>query len=152
MEYEYGYIYGGFFVVGYCHFIHEYCQKNQVDKVLFLSRDGDILSQVYDMLYPEENTEYVYWSRKAATKLMESSDRYDYFRRFLDHKVNHQITIKDIFKSMELEHMLSDLPEKDMEKAYLTSENVKLVKKFLLEHWDDVLASYEWEHYVAKVY
>ena len=28
MEYEYGYIYGGLFAVGYCAFIHEYCEKN----------------------------------------------------------------------------------------------------------------------------
>ena len=59
-EYEYGYIYGGLFAVGYCNFIHEYCGLHRTDKVLFLSQDGDILSQVYRMLYPDENTEYVY--------------------------------------------------------------------------------------------
>ena len=108
-EYEYGYIYGGLFVVGYCHFVHEYCRLYQVDKVLFLSRDGDILSQVYRKLYPEENTEYVYWSRKAAVKLMASADRYDYFKRFLDHKVNQKLSLEEIFRSMELEELLTEL-------------------------------------------
>ena len=88
MEYEYGYIYGGLFVVGYCTFIHEYCKKNQIDKVLFLSRDGDTLKQVYDYLYPKEDTIYVYWSRKSATKLETSFDKHDYFRRFIYHKIN----------------------------------------------------------------
>lgn len=152
MEYEYGYIYGGFFVVGYCNFIHEYCKQNQIDKILFLSRDGDILSQVYRKLYPDERIEYALWSRKVATKLMASSDRYDYFRRFLYHKVNQGISLEEIFKSMELEHLLCKLPERSLRKAVLTSDNVKGIKAFLLEHWDEVLLSYDREHQAAKQY
>lgn len=109
MEYEYGYLYGGLFVVGYCSFIHDYCKKNQVEKLLFLSRDGDILKQVYDALYPGENTEYVYWSRKAATKLMANEDKHDYFRRFIYHKVNQKYTIRDILHSMELDFLVDEL-------------------------------------------
>lgn len=152
MEYEYGYIYAGLFVVGYCRFIHDYCQKNQVDKLLFLSRDGDILSQVYEKMYPGENIEYVYWSRKAATKLMASSDRYDYLRRFVDHKVNQNITIEKVFSSMELDIMIEKLPASLSTEDKLTSENVKKVKKFFVENWDDILACYEEEHEAAKAY
>ena len=152
MEYEYGYIYGGFFVVGYCHFIHDYCKKNGIEKILFLSRDGDILSQVYAKLYPDEQTDYVYWSRKAATKLMASSDRYDFFRRFLDHKVNQEISLNKIFKSMELDHMLILLPKGLQPEDKLTTENVKQVKKFFQENWSTVEASYENEHKAAKAY
>ena len=97
----------------YCSFIREYCRFHQVDKVLFLSRDGDILSQVYRKLYPQENTEYVYWSRKAAVKLMAASDRYDFFRRFLDHKVNQKLSLEEIFRPMELEALLNELQQCD---------------------------------------
>ncbi len=97
----------------YCSFILEYCRFHQVDKVLFLSRDGDILSQVYRKLYPQENTEYVYWSRKAAVKLMAASDRYDFFRRFLDHKVNQKLSLEEIFRPMELEALLNELQQCD---------------------------------------
>ena len=83
MEYEYGYIYGGLFVLGYCNFIHEYFLNEKPDKLLFLSRDGDILKKIYDMLYPGDPTEYVLWSRKAAVRLMASYDKHDYFRRFI---------------------------------------------------------------------
>ena len=51
MEYEYGFIYGGLFVLGYCQFIHKYCTSHKIDKILFLSRDGDILKQVYDQIF-----------------------------------------------------------------------------------------------------
>ena len=111
MEYEYGFIYGGLFVLGYCNFIHDYCQNHGIDKVLFLSRDGDILKQVYDLLYPESCTEYVYWSRKAATKLMAGEDKHDYFRRFIYHKVNQNITIREILHSMELDFLLEELDD-----------------------------------------
>lgn len=152
MEYEYGYIYGGLFVLGYCQFIHEYGKAHGVDKILFLSRDGDIVRQVYQKLYPEEQTEYVYWSRKAAAKLMAASDRYDYFRRFLYHKVNQKITIREIFQSMELEDLLNKLPKSLRPNQELTGTNVKEVKEFLMKHWKTVLRTYGPEHRAASVY
>lgn len=177
LEYEYGYIYGGLFVVGYCNFVHEYCRLHQIDKVLFLSRDGDVLSKVYQKLYPDENTEYVYWSRKAAAKLMASSDRYDYFRRFLDHKVNQKLSLEKIFCSMELEPLLDDLLAGAAEQSGinclqdtrdelpaqgaagtlqksddLTSENLLSIKKLLTANWERVLECYREEHEAAGVY
>lgn len=78
IDYEYGYVYGGLFVVGYCHFIHEYYEQHYLDQLLFLARDGDILRRVYQKLYPDDRTVYVYWSRKAATKLMADEDKHDF--------------------------------------------------------------------------
>lgn len=104
-EYEYGFIYGGLFVLGYCHFIHEYCCRHGVEKLLFLSRDGDVLREVYDGLYPDDNTAYVCWSRGAATKLMAEFDSYDYFRRFLCHKVNQGISVGEALEAMGLQSL-----------------------------------------------
>ncbi len=111
IEYEYGYLYGGLFVLGYCQFIHEYVQKHGTDRILFLSRDGDILRQVYSLLYPDEKTEYVYWSRKAATKLMADEDKHDYFRRFIYHKINQEYSIRKILHSMELDFLEGELDD-----------------------------------------
>lgn len=175
-EYEYGYIYGGLFVTGYCQFIHEYVQMHGVEKILFLARDGDVLQKAYRLLYyasvtdeadvekedsvadatkvekadaaadatkPVE-TEYVYWSRLAATKLTAGRFKYDYFRRFLYHKVDQQYTIRQIFESMELGALLRRCQTRTRVKmdAYLTNKNVETIKAFLLECWDEVLESY----------
>lgn len=163
MEYEYGFIYGGLFAVGYCVFIHNYIKQNNVDRILFLSRDGDILKQVYDFLYPCADTQYVYWSRAAALKLTADENRYDFFRRFLHHKVNKGKSISDILKEMELGQLIEKLsgnnadenekPElQPSKKGYynilkiiedeLTDENVELVKEFLLDNWVDILSIY----------
>ncbi|MCR5846598.1 MAG: HAD hydrolase-like protein [Lachnospiraceae bacterium] len=178
MEYEYGFVYGGIFVLGYCNFIHDYCHKNNIDKLLFLSRDGDILIKAYDYMFPGENTEYVYWSRKAATKLMADYDRHDYFRRFIYHKINQDYTIKDILKSMEIEFLVDELSDwkgiwekwnkehykgKDyeaVEKKYidlkpddeLTEKNGYLLRRFIDAKWDKVLKYYSEQEKAAKEY
>lgn len=152
MEYEYGFIYGGLFVTGYCAFIHDYCKKHQIDKVLFLSRDGDVLRQAYELLFPEERVEYVYWSRRVATKLMAGEDKYDYFRRFLYHKVNQGISLEDVLKSMELEFLIVELPKTLPQSTALTDKNVEEIKIFLEYNWSEILSVYEAEQEVAKAY
>ena len=148
-EYELGFIYGGIFVFGYCQFIHEYAKNHVIDKLLFLSRDGDVIKKVYEYLYPEETTkcEYVYWSRTVATKLMAKHDRYDFLRRFVDHKVNQKITLEEVYKSMELEALL-----KENKAIYLTDKNAKDVKRTLLNHWQDVVSQYENLSKAGKLY
>jgi len=165
-EYELGFIYGGIFVLGYCQFIHEYVRTHDIDKILFLSRDGDILNQVYTMLYPEESgegkTEYVYWSRLAATKMGAGYYKYDYFRRFLYHKVNQGYTLLAVFTTMELEDMLEGCVEhlngkKIGTKYYysgslLTGEIVDIIKEYLTKRWEEVLEHYKEQLEAGRIY
>ncbi len=144
MEYEYGFIYGGLFVTGYCQFINQYCKEHQIDKVLFLSRDGDILKQAYDLMYPEEDTEYIYWSRAAAVKLMAGYNKYDYFLRYIYHKTNKGFTIREIITSMELKPMLSKMAEEGFAPDnLLTGKNADKLKYFLLENFKEIISLYQ---------
>lgn len=108
--YEFGYLYGGLFVVGYCQFIHEFVKNNSIDKVLFLSRDGDILLKVYERMYPEQKSivEYAYWSRLAATKLCAHRFKAFYLERMVYHKVNQGYSLKSIFETMEIYPLLKE--------------------------------------------
>lgn len=158
MEYEFGFVYGGLFVLGYCQFIHEYVSTHDIDKILFLARDGDILNQVYTKLYQNEakNCEYVYWSRLAATKMAARYFKYDYFRRFLYHKVNQGYTFEKIFESMEISDMLEDCLT-EIEKGYtrkteVTDKNVEYIKGYLMNHWQNVLDHYEEQLEAGKIY
>ena len=149
IDYELGYIYGGFFVLGYCQFIHQYVKNHSIDKLLFLSRDGDVIKKVYEYLYPEDKNkcEYVYWSRTVATKLMAKWDRYDCLRRFVDHKVNQNITLEEVYQSMGLEDML----EGD-NKVVLTDKNAKAIKEQLISKWQEVLEHYQELSKAGKLY
>lgn len=153
--YEFGFVYGGLFVLGYCKWIHDWAEKNEADKILFLARDGDILSKVYSKMYPQEQEKqkwnYVYWSRLAAVKMSANYYKYDYFRRFLYHKVNQNYTMNQIFASMELEDMLPKMKNYKGD-TLLTDKNVEAVKVFLQKHWDEVLKHYEEQIAAGKAY
>lgn len=150
-EYEYGFTYGGLFVLGYCHFIHDYVVKNNIDKILFLSRDGDILKQAYDYVF-NDNTEYFYWSRKTAVKLMAKYDKYDYFRRFLYHNINKGKTISEILRSMELTGIEKTWQSDLSLNEKLTEKNVNHLKLIIEERWDMVLKAYQGQNDAAKAY
>ena len=173
IDYEYGYVYGGLFVVGYCHFIHEYYEQHYLDQLLFLARDGDILRRVYQKLYPDDRTVYVYWSRKAATKLMADEDKHDFFRRFIYHKVNQKVTIGEALRSMELVQLLPDLS--DWQEIWdvwerksgagrkqkfidlraedeLTDKNAYLLRRFIEAKWERVMTHYEEQQVAAEKY
>lgn len=155
-EYEYGYLYGGLFVTGYCQFIHDFAGKEGVDKVLFFSRDGDILCRAYRSLYPEEEGrwEYVYWSRLAAAKLTAGYYKYDYFRRFLEHKKNQGYTLKSIVQSMELDDMLQGLCETTglSAKDALTDKNIDVCRQYFDHHWEEVKNHYKEQQQAARQY
>ena len=158
-DYEMGYCLGGLLAVGYCQFIHEHMGK-ECDRILFFSRDGDILYQVYGMLYPQECEEkaiYAYWSRLAALKLTAEYYKQEYFRRFLEHKAGKGYSLREILYSMELEDMQKEaeayLKKRDgKEEICLTAENVKPLKCFLKENWLQVLSHYEKENEAARQY
>lgn len=173
-DYELGFIYGGYFVLGYCQYIHACAKQAGWDKLLFLSRDGDVVKQVYDKLYGDEiPTEYVYWSRTAATKLGAEFYKFDFLRRFVDHKVNQDNSMRKVMESADLEDMLPDMIQhfpafvEEMlqsdrvfgmseaskatarkesniaEDTRLTEKNGWLVREYLLANWEQVVAHYE---------
>lgn len=146
-EYEYGYIYGGLFVTGYCRFIHEYVHREKKEQIMFLARDGDVLMKAYKILFPEDADmcRYVYWSRLAAAKMAAGYFKYDYFRRFLYHKVNQGYSLEKILAAMELDDMMDSLC-RDMSLTpaeELTDKNVKKIKGYFMKSWNHVWAHYE---------
>ncbi len=154
--YEYGFIYGGLFVAGYCRFIHRLAQERAVDKLLFLSRDGAVLLQAYRLLYPGETdrTVYAYWSRLAAVKLSAFYYKAEYFRRFIDHKAGQGFTLEEILGGMELPDLVQEmcLEIKAHPKDQLTNKNREDVKSYLQRHWKEVLRHYAGQSAAGRQY
>lgn len=151
--YEYGYTYAGFLVLGYCNYIHKYVKNNGIDKVLFLSRDGYILKSVYDKLYPEENTEYVYWSRSAATKLTVKKFRNELLLRYIKYKIPRKMTLEKILKAMDLPQMQKPLEKNELyPDTVLTKQNYEDIVKVFIDNWDIVIKRFEKSNCAAKEY
>lgn len=156
--YEFGFVYGGLFVYGYCRFIHDYVQKNGIERTLFLARDGDVLMKAYLRMYPEEKDRcsYVLWSRIAGTRMTADYFKYDYFRRFLYHKLNQNYSLAQIFGSMELSDLLPGFLAQSggryTEKSVLDQEAADEVRHYLSGRWEDVLSHYEEESEAGRDY
>lgn len=54
-------------LLGFSKWLHEQLEKEHIDKVFFLSREGKILQKAYEILYPDDKKEkrYLYVSRQA---------------------------------------------------------------------------------------
>jgi len=154
-QYEYGYIYAGIYALGYVNWIHEYSKQNNLDKVVFLARDSDILKTVYDMLYDDIPSEYMYWGRLPSFKYTFSRDLYGYIKRNIYDRINRKSIIKigkllDLLDISFLENKLSNynLHQDD----YLNEENAIFVQNLIIEHKKEISLAYQNEKEIAKKY
>lgn len=151
--YEYGYTYAGFLALGYCNYIHNYVKNNNIEKILFLSRDGHILKAVYDKLFPDEKTEYVYWSRSAATKLTVKKFRNELLLRYIKYKIPRNMTLEKILAAMDLPQMQKPLEQSGLTPDnVLTKENYEDIVKVFTENWDIVVKRFERSNKAAEEY
>ena len=146
--YEYGYKCGGLLVLGYCGFIYRTAKEKNADKILFFSRDGYILKQIFDSLYKDIPTEYVYWSRSAATKLCADIFPFDYVRRFISHKVNRGIALGEVFDAMELSCEAFSLNPDEL----LTKANEKRISELIFGNIHVITKAYSKSFDAAEKY
>lgn len=52
---------------GFCQWIHEKRHELGLNKLLFFARDGQLVFNCYQKMYPDEICEYVYFSRRSLT-------------------------------------------------------------------------------------
>lgn len=158
-EFEFGFIYGGLFAVGYCQFIHRYVEENNIDKILFFSRDGDILMQVYEQLYPMERDKcrYAYWSRLSSTKLSVRVLKSHYIERMIRHKIGQGYTLADIFHTMELDDMLQDFLHQFRQEGYSAEHSfderlAERLQEYIDLRWEIVCQHYDTQVEEGKKY
>lgn len=65
--YQIGYQTLGPLLFGYCTWLHHLKTEKELRRLLFLARDAQIMQKAYNLIYPQEETEYIYSSRKAIT-------------------------------------------------------------------------------------
>lgn len=108
-----GYEIFGPFIVGVCHWIHEFrVKKNkQYKRVLFGARDGYYLFEAYKKIYPQESeAEYFYISRKSLRlPMLYLSQEIDTIEKTL--RVGGKRKIVDFLGMLSLEELLPRLEE-----------------------------------------
>lgn len=75
-----GYEILGPMLCGFCKWLYEKIEINKIDKLFFLSREGKIIQEAFNILYPECNVKqtYLYVSRQALViPLLVDADNFD---------------------------------------------------------------------------
>ena len=141
-EYKLGFIYGGIYVLGFIQWINKFAIDNDVDKILFLARDGDIYSKLYNLLPEHKNWEYFYWSRLAGAKFTAMENFYEFCQRMIWHKARglYNIKIEHLLSFLGLESLISNLKSYNLnQEDLLTKETAPLVEQFFYDNKTTIL-------------
>lgn len=136
--YEYGFNYGGILTCGFCQYLENMAKAKNVDKFIFVARDGDIIHKVYKQFFNRVESEYVMFSRFASYELL----FHDYPEIYIDKNIKVRIyrqecdnSIGKILKECGLEILYPYLTEENLKKEnILTEENYLPLKKIILHH------------------
>ncbi len=146
--YEYGYKYGGLLILGFCEYIHKISLEKKSDKILFFSHDGYTVKKVYDSLYPDDRTDYVYWSSKTSAKLGADIFRENFMKRFVFQKIDHNVSIYDIMHSIGISEWDFPFNLDDV----LDTDTAPVVQSFISENYDKIIESYSDMNRAAELY
>ncbi len=102
--YRVGYAKLGGLLYGFCNWCYKEAKKNNIDKLFFLSRDGYVLKQVYDICFPDSDIKSYYLEisrRSVKVPLLWKSSSYN---ELLDTIcVRRKMSLRAVFDSIGLE-------------------------------------------------
>lgn len=153
IPYEFGFVYGGIYILGFVNWIHQYALTRGIEKILFLARDGYVYKKVFDQMFDDVENQYVYWSRQANMKYAAKYQKEQYLLRNINHKLNRNIKLSSILEEAKISFIEKDFLELGINlEEFLDNHNKDIFEKIICKNWDRILTSYEIEKNVAKKY
>ena len=159
VQYEYGFTYGGIMLIGYCSYIHETCLKEGIEKVYFMSRDGDIIKQVWDYMYNDIPSEYLLVSRDCVVRLSVDIWKKMFIENIVDRMSTkkHKLTIGEILDNFELAFLKNELEKSGLHTDMVISatENQSVVmyfRDFMEEHIEMIKESFQESNVLYREY
>jgi hypothetical protein len=157
--FQYGMVSGGLLVCAYCEYINKIAKEKNIDKILFLARDGYIINKVYEKYYNECESEYILFSRFASERILFPQFTKDYIVSNFErrHSMGKQEKVGDIFRQIDLEAMIEKLEKYDIDKDMIyTPDLYKKIEKAILSEKDYITKEFEdtkrtMEKYLAPV-
>lgn len=152
--YLYGFLCGGPLTYGLCQWIDDLQNKKNADKVLFLARDGYIVSEVYKKYFNDVNSIYAYASRQALLPVLCVTDYEMYlqeafYKRIVYSKMKPVKALKDIgiYSCFDV-----DLQNEIQQKLGLDEITWTKFKEWMLEKKSLVQSAYQIQLQAATKY
>lgn len=144
-EYALGYMYGGIYVLGFVQWVNRFVVDRNIEKVLFLSRDGDVYSKVYDKLPDHRNWEYFYWSRMAGIKITAMENFYEFCQRMIWHKARgvYRIQVGHVLHFFGISHLATQLEGYHLtEKDILTNDTAPRIERLFYDNKEAIIDTF----------
>lgn len=138
--YEHGFRVGGILAAGYCSYINELAKQKNIDKILFCSRDCDIICKAYNKFYKEFDNEYIKISRYAIMNVTTERYLYDLVNRTILRYASEQQnnkTIEQILIECGFDYLVDYLEDNDIDRFRYPCSLDKFrekLEKFVFDH------------------
>ena len=151
--YEYGFIYGGVYVLGFCEWIRKRVKEEQIDKLIFLSRDGDISQKIYNKYFESIPNDYIFWSRMANLKYLIEINQDAFIDRVIKQKAlgTLDVELSSIFECFSIKADENILMKYGLyPNSVLCRENMEAFKRFIKDNWEMICRNYEEEKILVR--
>lgn len=128
-------------VYEFCKWLHEQKDKNKIDRLLFVAREGFFLKKCYELMYPSDNCGYIYMNRNLLR--IPSTTKDTVANIFMDSVNGSEIfTLKNLFEVFDIETekiMCLNNIKLNLEQRFTKADlqNGKLDEVFILI-WDQI--------------
>ena len=154
---QYGFIYGGTIVAGYCDWLQRIQKEYRFDSMIFLSRDAKVFYDNYSEFYHDPSNcvlKYAYVSRAVMIKMLVKEYPSLFVHKVLKpYSFSGKLTISEVLKETELKSLLDILQKKGISgEQKFTTKTVTLIEQYVYKYKDIIDASYESQKEAAKEY
>lgn len=151
---EFGFNYYGKLHIGYCQWLEKLAREKNIDKFLFVSRDGYLLKKIYNNYFNTISSEYVYVSRLALSQIISMEDMDMFLQQNFEPKVNRgNITIVRCLEELGLQILVEILKEQGIDvMEILNKENYSSIKHIIYKNRLIISSVFENARIAAKEY
>ena len=142
LPYEYGFVNGGMFTLGYSKYISEVANKYNVDKTLLLFGEDNIIYKTIKMVNPGLELKNVFWSSYMELIVLSNGDKATFLENVIS-KLNSNTTIVDSFTKLGLSKLIPYLKKYGIsEYESFGKHNELIVRNLLTEKYDELVDIY----------
>lgn len=150
---DFGFLYAGPIVAGYCEWINEFVKNNNLDKIWFLARDMDIFYKMYNKHYKKYDNDYVVTSRFSLQECLYEDFTDEILYHTLLSRCDRGYTIKQSFDELNLSFLIKECPKYGLnEKSFIFRSNLDTLHKVIKDNLDKVIEYFKDNETAAKMY